>query len=412
MTAYTVSVMKVSLRFLSKLPASLARTRIKNQDCYRSLMSLIPESQPTSNSVDRYRRQSAYGNLGKAGQERLRNSRIAIVGIGALGSVIAERLGRMGIGTIRLIDRDWVEWDNLPRQTLFDEHDAEQRLPKAIAAESHLRAINSDVHWEAHVCDLVASNAVELLRGFDLILDGTDNFETRFLINDVSLELGIPWVHGGCIGATGQVMGIVPGVTACFRCLMPDPPPADQMATCDSAGVLGPAVSIVASWQAMEAIKILTRPRSQETNSSKADDRCELITFDMWSNEVRKIFLSPVRPSGNQTSPNTHEPLALAAGCPACYEGRRDFLHGDRSSLVQVLCGRNAVQIQSASPGKVDLGRLADRLRADGNLTLNPFLLRFEAQNLTMSVFTDGRAIVAGTEDPSVARRFLTHWLG
>jgi len=362
-------------------------------------MSLIPESQPNSNSIDRYRRQSAFGKLGRAGQERLRNSRIAIVGVGALGSVIAERLGRMGIGAIRLIDRDWVEWDNLPRQTLFTEQDARQRLPKAIAAENQLKQINSDVNFDVQVCDLVASNAIELLSGFDLILDGTDNFETRFLINDVSLELGVPWVHGGCIGATGQVMGIIPGVTACFRCLMPDPPPADQMATCDSAGVLGPAVSIVASWQAMEAVKILVGSNSDATTTKK-DNRCELITFDMWSNEVRKIFLSPVRPIDQTT------------GCPACFQGRRDFLHGDRSSLVQVLCGRNAVQIQSASPEKVDLVGLADRLRADGNLTLNPFLLRFEAENLTMSVFTDGRAIVAGTEDPTVARRFLTQWLG
>jgi adenylyltransferase/sulfurtransferase len=384
-------------------------------------MSPIPESQPHSTSIDRYRRQSAFGKLGKIGQERLRNSRIAIVGVGALGSVIAERLGRMGIGSIRLIDRDWVEWDNLPRQALFTEKDAHQRLPKAVAAEAHLTKINSDVVWDSHVSDLISSNALELLSGFDLILDGTDNFETRFLINDVSLELGIPWVHGGCIGATGQVMAIVPGVTACFRCLMPDPPPADQMATCDSAGVLGPSVSIVASWQAMEAVKILVNatgdPASRkDMATTNRDSRCELMTFDLWSNEVRKIFLSPVRPP---------EPMALATGdvaterrliptegCPACFHGRRDFLHGDRSSLIQVLCGRNAVQIQSASPGRLDLVRLADRLRMDGKLTLNAFLLRFETETLTMSVFTDGRAIVAGTEDPAVARRFLTKWLG
>jgi len=363
----------------------------------------------TFNANDRYRRQLAYGNLGRLGQERLRESRIAIVGVGALGSVIAERLGRMGIGKIRLIDRDWVEWDNLPRQSLFTEQDARDRLPKAIAAESHLKKINSDVHWESHVSDLVASNAVELLSEFDLILDGTDNFETRFLINDVSLELGIPWVHGGCIGATGQVMGMIPGVTACFRCLLPEPPPADQMATCDSAGVLGPAVSIVASWQAMEAVKILAVAR-EVLGESVQEKRCELMTFDMWSNDVRKVFLSPVRPIKSFANPGTAE--SLATGCPACFEGRRDFLHGNRSALVQILCGRNAVQIQSASPEKVDLVRLADRLRPSGTVAINPFLLRFETDSLIMSVFSDGRAIVAGTEDPAVARRFLTHWLG
>jgi len=371
----------------------------------------MTDSAGQPNAIDRYRRQSAFGGLGKLGQERLRQSRVAIVGVGALGSVIAERLGRMGIGKIRLIDRDWVEWDNLPRQTLFTEQDAMNQLPKAIAAENHLRNINSDVQWDSHVLDLVSSNAVELLSAFDLILDGTDNFETRFLINDVSLELGIPWVHGGCIGASGQVMGIIPGVTACFRCLLPEPPPADQLATCDSTGVLGPAVSIVASWQAIEALKILVAPKLNKGESLE-QKRCELMTFDMWSNEVRKIFLSPVRPTESVASSVNKEPILATKGCPACFEGRRDFLYGNRSNLVQILCGRNAVQIQNASPERVDLVRLADRLRPSGTIALNPFLLRFETENFVMSLFSDGRAIVAGTEDPSVARRFLTQWLG
>ncbi len=343
---------------------------------------------------DRYRRQSAFAEFGKAGQARLAASRVGIVGVGALGSVIAERLARAGVGRIRLIDRDWVEWDNLPRQTLFVEADARQRLPKAVAATEHLKAINSEISIEPIVVDLIPSNAIELLSDVDLILDGTDNFETRFLINDVSLERNIPWLHGGCVGATGQTMICIPNETACFRCLMPEPMPADQQATCDSAGVLGPAITIIAGWQSMEAIKLLSG--HPEAVSRK------LHTFDFWHNEFRQIKIEPMR-SGT--------------GCPACSMGHRDFLDGSRSTSTQVLCGRNAVQIQNPNDQKIDLRLLADRLSGLGSVVVNPFLLRFESndsdgQPFTITVFRDGRGIIAGTEDPVMARRLYATWIG
>ena len=343
---------------------------------------------------DRYRRQTAFAELGKAGQDRLTGSRVAIVGVGALGSVIAERLVRAGVGFVRLIDRDWVEWDNLPRQTLFTESDALEKLPKAIAATTHLQAINSEVTIEPLVVDLVPANAMEVLSDVELVLDGTDNFETRFLINDVSLERGIPWLHGGCVGASGQTMACIPNVTACFRCLMPEPMPADQQATCDSAGVIGPAITIIAGWQALEAIKILSGNR--EAVSRK------LHTFDFWHNEFRQISIQPMR---------------TGVGCPACGNGKRDFLDGSRSSSTQVLCGRNAVQIQTPHGQSINLELLASRLAGQGELTVNPFLLRFENQvsgsdPFTITVFRDGRGIVSGTEDPVMARRLYATWIG
>ncbi len=347
-----------------------------------------------SPAIDRYRRQSAFAELGKAGQAKLSASRVGIVGVGALGSVIAERLVRAGVGYVRLIDRDWVEWDNLPRQSLFTESDACERLPKAIAAAEHLKAINSEIVIEPMVVDLIPANALSLLSSVDLILDGTDNFETRFLINDVSLEQNIPWLHGGCVGASGQMMACIPKITACFRCLMPEPMPADQQATCDSAGVLGPAIAIIAGWQALEAIKILSG--HLEAVSRK------LQTFDFWHNEIRQIAIEPFR---------------TGVGCPACGMGRRDFLDGSRSSSTQVLCGRNAVQIHDPNGHRIDLDLLASRLSGLGLVTVNPFILRFESQTsekepFTITVFRDGRGIVSGTEDPVIARRVYATWIG
>ncbi len=345
-------------------------------------------------TTDRYRRQIAFGPFGKEGQAKIGRSRIAVVGIGALGSVIVERLARAGVGSIRLIDRDWVEWDNLPRQTLFTEADATERMPKAQAAAKHLAEINQGVHLQPVVADLTPIRARELLTGVDLIVDGTDNFETRYLINDASLEFGIPWIHGGCVGASGQTMVCLPGKTACFRCLMPEPMPPEQQATCDSAGVLGPAITMVAGWQAMEAIKIL---------SGNIEAVCRsLVTFDFWYNEIRHIKLDR----------NTREP-----GCPACKQGLREFLDGSRFTAAQVLCGRNAVQLHNPTGRTVDLERLAIRLRGVGQVTANPFLLRFESMvdegvPFTITVFRDGRGIVGGTEDPTVARRLFATWIG
>ncbi len=352
------------------------------------------QSFATKFAGDRYRRQSAFSAIGKVGQARIGVAKVVIVGVGALGSVIAERLVRAGVGSVRLIDRDWVEWDNLPRQTLFIESDAEKRMPKAVAAAEHLRAINSEADIESVVADLIPNNAAELLKGFDLILDGTDNFETRFLVNDASLEFQIPWIHGGCVGASGQGLVCIPGRTACFRCLMPEPMPADQQATCDSAGVVGPAITMVAGWQAMEAIKIL---------SGNDDAVCRaLVTFDFWENEIRYIKLEPHR-SG--------------AGCPSCVQQKRDFLDGTRFTATQVLCGRNAVQLQNPSSQPIDLARLEQRLARLGTVNANAFLVRFESvlgnnQPFSITVFRDGRGIVSGTEDPIVARQLFATWIG
>ena len=230
---------------------------------------------------DRYRRQKAYVEIGQRGQELLGQSRVAICGMGALGAMVAERLCRSGIGFLRLIDRDWVELDNLPRQALYTTQDAMEVRPKSIAAREHLLAIDPDIQVESVVEDLTFTNAEKWLSDVDCIIDGTDNFETRFLINDLAIRCGIPWVHAGIVGAAGQSMAFVPGETACFRCLLPEPPPVEQMQTCDSAGVLGAAVGVIASWQAIEAIKLLVK-------ADQAADGC-LRIFDLWAGDVRKI---------------------------------------------------------------------------------------------------------------------------
>jgi molybdopterin-synthase adenylyltransferase len=339
----------------------------------------------------RYRRQQAFVEIGAVGQERLAAARVAICGIGALGSMVSERLCRMGVGYIRLIDRDWVEFDNLPRQALFTNQDAMDIRPKAIAACERLHAINPECSLEPIVEDVSYANALERLRGVDCIVDGTDNFETRYLINDVSLKLGVPWVHGGIVGASGQCMAFVPGKTACFRCLLPDPPPIDQMQTCDSAGVLGPAVGVIASWQALEACKILV-------GSDKAGDGC-LRVFEMWEGTMRSIRVH--RNVGQEH-----------LQCKACGKGDYEFLNGEIGSQARVLCGRGAVQIQSFGRDRIELRALATRLRADCEVFESPFLVRFRFADYVVSVFEDGRAVVQGTENPEEARKIYARWIG
>lgn len=337
-------------------------------------------------SFARYRRQIAFSQIGEAGQYRLSQSRIAICGMGALGSMIAERLCRMGVGYLRLIDRDWVELDNLPRQTLYTTEDADQVRPKAIAAKSHLERINPDIALETVVEDITYQNAMKRLSDVDCVMDGTDNFETRYLINDVSWKLGIPWVHAGIVGASGQGMAFVPGKTSCFRCLLPDPPPSEHMQTCDSAGVLGSAVGIIASWQATEAVKILL-------GSDNAGDG-HLRVFDVWDGMIRKI-----RVPSNPT-------------CKVCAAHEFDFLSGNLGTQARVLCGRGAVQIQSSAGTHIDLATLAARLRGNGEVLESPFLIRFSIPPFQISVFADGRAVINGTENPDEARKIYARWIG
>lgn len=337
----------------------------------------------------RYRRQSAFAEIGAIGQQLLSNSTVAICGMGALGAMVAERLCRAGVGRLRLIDRDWVEVDNLPRQTLYTTNDALARTPKAVAAREHLHAIEPNCVIETHVVDVTHRNAVELLTHVDCIIDGTDNFEARFLINDVAFKSSIPWVHAGIIGASGQLMAFCPGRTPCFRCLMPDPPDPQAMQTCDSAGVIGPAVGVIASWQAIEAMKLLVN------SDNRADG--SLRVFDLWNGNVRNIKLKQ----------NT-----IGLGCRCCSQHMFDYLDGNHSTETKVLCGRNAVQIQPASKVKIDLKQLSERLRDEGTITHNDFFLRFSTAETVVTIFTDGRAIIAGTENPDQARKIYARWIG
>lgn len=337
----------------------------------------------------RYVRQTRFAAFGEEGQTRLGNSRALICGCGALGSVIAENLTRAGVGHLRIVDRDFLEITNLHRQVLYDEDDVAAELPKAIAAERKLRKINSNVDIEAHVCDVDYTNIERFTEDVDCICDGTDNFETRFLLNDAAHAFNIPWVYGGCIGAEGQQMTIVPGETACLRCLMSDVPPPGTTPTCDTAGVLGPIVSVIASTQAMEAIKILS-------GNVQATSRT-LNVYDLWDSRLRQINL---------------DSLSEKSDCLTCQRGEYPWLLGEKGSHSSVLCGRNAVQLSSPKPTTVDLNTLAEKLSKLGTVRTNPFLLRAEIDSYTLTVFPDGRAIVGGTEDIAEAKTFYAKFVG
>lgn len=336
----------------------------------------------TSGDRERYSRQILFPGIGEQGQQQLLDARVAVAGCGALGSFQAGALARAGIGWLRVIDRDYVELSNLQRQWLFDECDVDQGLPKAVAAARKIAGINRDVRVEPEVADLTSSNVEELLGGVDLILDGTDNFETRYLINDFAVERGVPWVYGAAVGSYGIAMPVAPGKTACLRCIYPDPPPGAQP-TCETAGVLGTVTALIASWQVSLAIKILCG----------VEPGRKITTVDVWSGEIRQVA---------QPDP--------VADCPAC--GRREFpyLNGQRRAPVS-LCGHNAVQIhERARP--LDLRDLAARLAPLGPVRANEFALRFEAPPYLLTIFPDGRAIIKGTTDVGVARSLYARYIG
>ena len=330
-----------------------------------------------------------FAPLGEEGQRRLLAGRALICGCGALGTVLAETLTRAGVGFLRIVDRDFVELNNLQRQVLFDEQDALSVIPKAVAATEKLRRINSEIEIEPLVADVDQTNIISLCRDVGVILDGTDNFETRFLINDAAIKLNIPWVYGGCLGAEGQTLTILPGETPCLRCLMQDAPPPGTMPTCDTAGVLAPAVNIVASLQALEAIKILSGHR-------EAINRGWTIV-DLWENRLRQIQVASLRESGD---------------CPACKRGELAWLEGDRAARSAVLCGRNAVQLSFPDRRRLSLDDLAPRLEGAGTVMRNPFLLRLTVEPYVLTVFADGRAIIGGTDDISVARNLYAKYIG
>lgn len=341
----------------------------------------------SSYDADRYSRQTRFAPLGAVGQERLVAARIAVVGCGALGSVVAMALARAGVGFLRLIDRDLPERSNLPRQVLFDEADVAAGLPKAVAAAKCLARINSTVTIEPVVTDLTAANATDLLSGVDVIVDGTDNFEARFLVNEVACRHDIPWVHGGALGAEGRVLAIIPGKTACLRCLIPDPPAPGSLPTCETAGIIGPAALVVGAVEAAEAIKLVVGPH---------DTAGRMLVCDLWASAWRTVDLSPL----------------AEAGCPTCRSADFPWLDGRLGGRPTPLCGRDAVQVP-AVVGSVDLAALAERLATVGAVVANRWIVRADVEDgIQLSVFADGRAIVSGTRDEARARGIVSRYLG
>lgn len=343
----------------------------------------------------RYHKQMLFSGIGQEGQKRLQESRVLLIGCGALGCVLADSLVRAGVGYLRIVDRDFVELSNLQRQILYDERDVAEHLPKVIAAKRRLRSVNSEVTIDPLVADVDWSNIEELANGVSLILDGTDNFEIRYLINDVSLERRIPWIFTGCTGSVGQVMPVFPHESACLRCLMQSPPPPGSTETCDTAGVLGPAVNVVASLQAAIALKILT--------GHAAEIERKLTIVDVWTGSVRQIDVSNLRANSQ---------------CPACHQGERLWLQGKQKSASTILCGRRAVQLTPPEKLVLSLPRLAERLKASGQVIANPFLVRLTLSEsygehpIELTVFPDGRAIIRGTEDPALARTLYSRYIG
>jgi molybdopterin-synthase adenylyltransferase len=333
---------------------------------------------------DRYSRQILFPGIGREGQEALLGSRVAIVGCGALGSFHAAALARAGVGRITIIDRDYVEPSNLQRQWLFEESDAAEALPKAVAAERRLTRINSSVCVRGVVADLTASNVAELLGDAGLILDGTDNFETRFLINDFSVSRGVPWIYGAAVGSYGLAMPVLPDCSACLRCVYPDPP-AGLQPTCETAGVLNAITSLVASCQVADALKILS--------GNAALVRPSITRVDIWNGGMRQI-----------------EAPARDPACPTC--GRREFAYLDETRRAPVtLCGRNAVQIHERQ-SQLDLADLKARLEPLGEVRANEFALRFLIAPYEMTVFADGRAIIKGTSEIGLARSLYARYVG
>lgn len=339
--------------------------------------------------IERYVRQVRYAPMGESGQRRLLASRALVCGCGALGSVLANTLVRAGVGHVRIVDRDFLELNNLQRQVLFDEQDVALNIPKAVAAANRLRQINSTVEIEPIVADVDHTNIATLVQGVDVIIDGTDNFETRYLLNDASIRFAIPWIYGGCIGANGQTMTIVPGTTPCFRCLHPQAPAPGSMDTCDSAGILAPIINVIASIQACEALKILS-------GNMDAINRT-LTVIELWDNRIRQIKLDALLESGS---------------CPACSQKDLPWIDGREGSHTAVLCGRNSVQLTFSQQVSLSLDALENRLQGIGRVSRNKYLLRLAVDDFRITVFPDGRAIVNGTEDIAEAKTIYARYIG
>jgi len=335
---------------------------------------------------ERYSRQILFRGIGEEGQRKLAAAHVAIIGCGATGSALAGLLARAGVGTLRIIDRDYVETSNLQRQSLFDESDAAESLPKAIAAARKIAAFNSQIVVEPKVEDLVPSNIEASLEGTDLILDGSDNFETRYLINDYAVERSLPWIYSAAVGSYAVTLNVVPGQTACLACIFPDSP-RGMVETCETSGILNSAVNLVASIAATEALKFLVA----DVNSPKL--RRTLLSFDVWTNEHAEISAAKPR-----------------QGCRAC--GDRDFIHLAGEGRPHItLCGRNSVQIHERQR-PIDFAEMDRRLQPHGVVRHNDFVLKFWHDPYEMTLFPDGRAIIKGTTDTAVARSLYARYVG
>ena len=333
---------------------------------------------------DRYSRQTLFKEIGPEGQKRLAQARAAIVGCGATGSAVASLLARSGVGTLRIVDRDYVESSNLQRQSLFDENDARESVPKAVAAARQIARFNSQIVVEPHVADLTPANVDMLLGGADLILDGTDNFETRYLINDYAVKNSVAWIYAAAVGSYAVTMNVLPGETACLACVFPDAP-RGTVETCETAGILNSAVNLVASIAATEALKFLVGARSEMRRS--------LLSWDVWRNEQAEVSASRPR-----------------AGCRAC--GERNFVHLAGEGRPHItLCGRNSVQIHERQR-PVDFAEMSARLKPLGTVRHNEFVLKFWREPYEMTLFPDWRAIIKGTTDTAIARSLYARYVG
>lgn len=336
---------------------------------------------------ERYSRQILFDGIGREGQERLLSSSVIVVGCGALGTAHAEALARAGVGRLRLVDRDFIEPSNLQRQTMFTERDARERLPKAVACARHIKEINSEVEVEAEVSDVNRTNVERLLLGCDLVLDGTDNFSTRYLINDAAIKHNVNWIYGAAVSSYGVTMTVRPRQTPCLRCVFEESPEVGSAPTCDTAGVIMPIISIVSAVQVSEALKLLTGHTESLHNS--------LMQFDVWRNEWRRIRLG---------EPN--------ADCPTCARGVYQSLDAESNDFAAVLCGRDAIQISPPRPTTIDFERLAERLKSSGEVNFNPYTLRFRTGEYELTIFRDARSIIRGTDDVNHARSLYARYVG
>jgi molybdopterin-synthase adenylyltransferase len=336
---------------------------------------------------ERYSRQILFNGIGREGQKKLASSRVVIIGCGALGSSQAEALARAGVGKLRIVDRDFVEFSNLQRQTMFTERDARERLPKAIACANRLSEINSDIAVEPEVADANHSNIERLISDVDVILDGTDNFATRYLINDAGVKHTVNWVYGAAVGSYGVTMTIRPHETPCLRCVFPEAPPAASAPTCDTAGVIMPIISVVASVQVTEVLKLLTGKLDDLHNS--------LMQFDVWRNEWRKISIGHPLPD-----------------CPTCGLGEYETLNAEARDFAAVMCGRHAVQISPSDSVHIDLDALRRKLELSGDVKANDYLLRFRTGEYELTIFQDARSIIRGTDDIATARSLYSKYIG